>query len=342
MLDLRPRVDNASTINAGDGQDRQYSGTGASTVEFAKFNTDITADLEFYLSRRDKVFMASNGDFKVISGASAVEPIEPEGIADAMLLYKMFVPAFTFNTADIKITPQDNRRYTMRDIGGLAKRLENVEYYTQLSLLEADAQSLQIQDANGFDRFKNGILVDPFTGHNVGSVLDPNYRISIDPKLKHARPFFVLENIRTQLFQNISNTATYSGTALRLTGSTITSPYNTRILTEQQQASQTENLVKELTFHWSGDMVLTPDVDNFVDTSVQPAINRNFDFNYDNWENMANAWGTQWGSWEDSGAANVTSSTESINQTIYSKNSHSISFYIESNGFILMQSVIVI
>ena len=46
--------------------------------------------------------MASNGDFKVISGASAVEPIEPEGIADAMLLYKLYIPAYTFNTADIK------------------------------------------------------------------------------------------------------------------------------------------------------------------------------------------------------------------------------------------------
>ena len=45
----------------------------------------------------------------------------------------------------------------MRDIGGLHKRIENMEYYTQLSLLESDAQSLQIQDADGFDRFKNGI-----------------------------------------------------------------------------------------------------------------------------------------------------------------------------------------
>ena len=48
-LDFRPRVDNASTINAGDWQDRQYTGTGASTIEFPKINSDITTDLEFYL-----------------------------------------------------------------------------------------------------------------------------------------------------------------------------------------------------------------------------------------------------------------------------------------------------
>ena len=56
----------------------------------------------------------------------------------------------------------------MRDIGRLEKRIQNVEYYTQLSLLEFDAQSLQIQDANGFDRFKNGFVVDNFSDHNVG------------------------------------------------------------------------------------------------------------------------------------------------------------------------------
>ena len=43
----------------------------------------------------------------------------------------------------------------MRDIINLHKRLENVEYYTQLNLLEQDAKSLQIQDADNFDRFKN-------------------------------------------------------------------------------------------------------------------------------------------------------------------------------------------
>jgi hypothetical protein len=68
------------------------------------------------------------------------------------------------------ITKQDNKRYTMRDIGRLEKRIENVEYYTQLSLLETQAQSLQIQDAEGFDRFKNGFIVDNFTGHGIGDV----------------------------------------------------------------------------------------------------------------------------------------------------------------------------
>ena len=88
--------------------------------------------------------------------------------------------SFTFKTSDVQVERIDNRRYTMRDIGSLHKRIENVEYYTQLSLLESEAQNLQIQDSEGLDRFKNGIIVDNFTGHGIGDVGDNDYSISMD------------------------------------------------------------------------------------------------------------------------------------------------------------------
>ena len=76
----------------------------------------------------------------------------------------------------------------MRDIGNLEKRIENVEYYTQLSLLESEAQNMQIQDADGFDRFKNGIIVDNFTGHGIGDVSDNDYSVSMDMAAGELRP----------------------------------------------------------------------------------------------------------------------------------------------------------
>ena len=139
-----------------------------------KNNTDVTADLEYYLSNRARVYLTTRGEFKVIKGASAIEPGFGEQLKDAIHLYDVFMPAFTFDTDTIEISSIDNRRYTMRDIGSLHKRIENIEYYTQLSLLEQDAKSLQIQDADGLDRFKNGFIVDNFTGHNVGDVTDPD------------------------------------------------------------------------------------------------------------------------------------------------------------------------
>ena len=82
----------------------------------------------------------------------------PEELKDSIHLYDVSIPPYTFNTSDIAIKAIDNRRFTMRDIGRIQRRVENVEYYTQLSLLESDAKSMQIQDADGFDRFKNGII----------------------------------------------------------------------------------------------------------------------------------------------------------------------------------------
>ena len=43
--------------------------------------------------------------------------------------------AYTLQTMMYCIA-EDNRRYTMRDIGNLETRIKNIEYYTQLSLLE--------------------------------------------------------------------------------------------------------------------------------------------------------------------------------------------------------------
>ena len=73
-----------------------------------------------------------------------------------------------------------NRRFTMKDIGDLERRINQIEYYTALSLLEKDAQSFQVQDENGFDRFKSGFVVDNFSGHSVGDVQHDDYRNSID------------------------------------------------------------------------------------------------------------------------------------------------------------------
>ena len=64
---------------------------------------------------------------------------------------------------DTVIKKSDNRRYTMRDIGALERRLDQVEYYTSLNMLETDTFNTTIVDATGKDRFKNGFIVDDFS-----------------------------------------------------------------------------------------------------------------------------------------------------------------------------------
>ena len=328
-IDFRPYMTNtatltgtlgSATVNPSNDKTINRPGQGLTNPKPTK---TFSTDLQYYQGKKLRIVLDNDGQYRIVEGAYSDNPILPAEPGKSMTMALIDLPPYPClsptagkiagradYTSSIKNVPQ--KRYTMKEIGGLEQRIKNLEYYASLNLLETFAKDQTIVNSAGQDRFKNGILVDPFTGHNVGSVLDPDYKISIDPAKKHARPFFVLENIRSQMLDNISTTAAVNSNNLKVTGTTLTLPYNRKVLSEQQLASQTENLTKELTFHYSGDLTLTPDIDNFVDTAVQPAVNVNYDGNYDAWENMANAWGTQWGSWEDSGAANVTSTTETL------------------------------
>ena len=102
---------------------------------------------------------------------SELDPIGLRAYKTFYIYYSKHFCSYTFKTSDVQVDRVDNRRF-VRDIGRLEKRIENVEYYTQLSLLESEAQNLQIQDSEGLDRFKNGIIVDNFTGHGIGDVGD--------------------------------------------------------------------------------------------------------------------------------------------------------------------------
>jgi hypothetical protein len=75
----------------------------------------------------------------------------------------------------------------MKDIGKLDRRITNLEYYTTLTLLEKQTESLQIKDATGLDRFKNGFIVDNFTGFGV---TDTDSSVSIDFRSNELRPKF--------------------------------------------------------------------------------------------------------------------------------------------------------
>ena len=322
-LDFRPRVDDATTIDSGD-VDRSFDGTGSSAIETMKINTDVTADLEFYLSRRARVYMTSTGRFKVISGASAIEPNFGDTLEDAMHLYDVFLPAYTFDTKNIKVSAIDNRRYTMRDIGNLHKRIENVEYYTQLSLLESNAQNLQIQDADGFDRFKNGFIVDNFTGHGIGDVADNNYSVSMDMAAGELRPAHHMDN--TNLIESDSSLG--SSTAMtdtirttngyQKTGDLLTVPYTEELYASQPYASTTVNLNPYDVISYVGQVSLNPDQDEWMETEVLPEMTVDIPGVFDSLTDAAGNsvqelnLGTVWNEWNNNWSSVDVQGTENV------------------------------
>ena len=307
-LDFRPRVDDASTINSG-GQDRSFDGTGASTVDVVKFGDDVTTDFEFYLPRIDKIFLDKDGKFKVVEGASSLDPQLPKNLDGAMHLYTLSLAPYTLSTDEIEIETIDNRRYTMRDIGRLEKRIENVEYYTQLSLLETQTQQLQIQDADGFDRFKNGFIVDNFTGHGIGDVGNLDYKIAMDMAQGEARPICKTDSV--QLVESDDDGTSILATdrtdnKYQKTGDLITLPYSEETLIDQPFASKFLNVKPFNVFTWVGNIELDPAGDEWKETERVPELVVNQQGMFDTM--AANAGnpnlqsieiGTVWNEWQD-------------------------------------------
>ena len=235
VVDFRPTCENITgatdsvgtvdtiTGNSFDFFHRQFDGTGASTVDTPKPNTLGTADLEFYLSRIALVFITQEGDIKVVTGSSAEVPTEPKELENAMKLAKLFIPAYTFRPTDVEIERFKTQRFTMKDIGKLQKRIQNLEYYTNLSLLERDAESFEVTDANGLNRFKSGFVVDNFAGHRVGDVKNKDYSNAMDMENKELRPKCVLRN--ATLTESVSTDANRTANGYQRTGDLITLPY---------------------------------------------------------------------------------------------------------------------
>jgi len=290
-VDFRPRMNNGGS---------NFTGTGASTTVCPRPNTQFTTDIQYYLNRIDKVYIDKDGEFGVLKGVSDLEPSEPGTPKDAMILYHLFVPAYTLTPNEVKIQFIDNRRYTMRDIGKLEKRINTLEYYTVLSLLEKEASDKQILGAGNISKFKTGFLVDSFQSTNVANAANLEYRAGIDRDKGLLRPLFSENNVSMVLDTTSS---------ARLTGDMLTLPYTTTPVIQQGQYSGSINVNPYDVFNWAGSLKLNPETDEWKDIDRRPAVIINNDGVFDAMSLILNesvATGTVWNSWQTNWTGSTT------------------------------------
>ena len=221
-IDLRPRkTDSANSVTsttniATNPKTSNTFVTVSGGLHFSPPGQDFTTDLSNYMMRIDSVGLTKNGDLTVLRGTPSNNPRTPNIPDDYMPLASIRLtpyPSLPEQVARangrmdqaITVKPYKNNRYTMRAIGNIAERISRLEYYTSLNMLEKDTTSLLVKDENGLNRFKNGFLVDSFTGHNVGNVFDADYSISIDPRKQELRPPFKVDNY--ELFYHASDSS---------------------------------------------------------------------------------------------------------------------------------------
>ena len=221
-IDIRPRMTDTAvnTTTIGTVSTNPVLSTAydqpSGGLHFAWPNTDFNYDLEYYLPRKDVLSQNKAGQFTVTKGVPSLRPDVPAGPADSMELATLLIAPYP--SLPPEVAKQNNRPdlsceiiikkhpcLTMKDMGSIRSRVENLEYFLSLSMLEKEAQQVLIADTTGVDRFKNGILVDSFVGHNIGNVFDEEYRIAIDTYNGEIRPPCKVDS--TELFYAVANSS---------------------------------------------------------------------------------------------------------------------------------------
>ena len=241
------------------------------------FNTAFS----YYLGRKDKVALSPEGVINVIEGAAATNPLTPRDLDGTMSLGVLTVPPYpSLSQPDVRtyqrpeygvsIDLQQNRRYTMRDIGVIDKRMARLEYYTSLSLLESSAKTLIVKDDAGAERFKNGFIVDPFKGFTVSDTKSPEFKAAIDIKLQEMSPTISRVFVDLDIDTGASTNVTKEGNLVMLSGNTVS-------YIEQAFASKVRNCVENIIYVWTGNIDLTPEGDAVPDVDRNPDVVANID-----------------------------------------------------------------
>lgn len=198
-FDFRPRVSvynpSTDTKSPFDFSQRDFSGTAI--IQYLKPNESSSTSFEHYLPRIDKIYLNKSGQFIYEKGVSSVSPKAPIKNDELMELGTIILPPYLYNPQDALLSLKDNRRYTMRDIGDIEDRVTNLEETTTLSLLEVNAQTLQILDDEGKNRFKSGFFVDAFRNYNF--INRNQSSIQINPDAQELIPFRTRDTLASQI-----------------------------------------------------------------------------------------------------------------------------------------------
>ncbi len=279
-LDFRPRVSefNVTTRSPFDFSSRSF---GTEPKIIVSPNESALIGYDFYLGRIDRLYIDSSGSFVVQQGTPSTDPKSPDKPNDAMEIATISLPPYLYNPKDASISLADNRRYTMRDIGSIEDRVENLERVTSLSLLELNTQSLQIQDAEGLDRFKTGFFVDDFKN---SSLINRRSTVEIDSEngeltTRVSKNSINLlptpaENITDENLDLSTNFQLFDSNVQK-TGDVITLKYESVEWINQLFATKVENVNPFHVVSYSGTVKLSPSSDSWVRTIRLEDVNIN-------------------------------------------------------------------
>ena len=278
LIDFRPRVKDY-TVATNTGSPFAFNNRIFTTENsfIITPNESSLVGYNFYLPRIDKLVINRFEEVKLIKGESAEVPTPPTELGDSMEIAEINLPPYLYKTdTQPSIKMKDNRRFTMRDIAALEKRIINLETTTTLNALELDTKTFQIRDSSGLDRFKTGFAVNNFKDRRFinfnpegGSKCDVD---TFNRELISAVDFW---SMRAELALNPAiDTATSDldanlqllDTNCQKTGDVITLAYDEIDWIDQPQATNVENVNPFNVLVFMGNITMDPPSDNWART----------------------------------------------------------------------------
>ena len=274
-LDSRPQVANtaayAATISAATVNPAATESFGSIDHFQAAPDKQFESNIEYYLGRIDKLAVTEQGYLVTKRGAPSSTPVPPQDPPGALVLGTIIVPPFPSLTSkeareklrtneSIVIQPSNTKRYTMKDISKMDKRLKNLEYYTTLSQLEQKTQNMAITDENGNDRFKNGIFVDPATDFNSADTRNIEFNIGIDETATEYHPKFKKEQIDLKV-QSTSNMISRDGLQMLI-------PTESNFISQDEASNYRP--CTSVFYKYVGKIKMTPEYDAGYDETTIP------------------------------------------------------------------------
>ena len=280
-LDFRPRVPIFSSVNSSpfDFSSRDFI-TDLQPKTILAPNESSLLGYEYYLARIDKLYLDKIGNFILEKGISSKTPKSPNKNDAVMEIATIKLPPYLYNPANAIVTLMDNRRYTMRDIGLIEDRVQNLERVTSLSLLEVNTQTLQIQDSEGNNRFKSGFFVDDFKNYEL--INKQLSDIRVNTAANELTPVLSRNSLKSQIAPaisiideelDLSQNFELLDSNVQKTGKAVTLKYTSVGWIEQAFATKVENVNPFNVIVYNGDIKLSPEIDNWVRTVQLPDNN---------------------------------------------------------------------
>lgn len=288
IIDLRPRVDDYTVVEGArspfEFDARTFTATANSATSVLASDESFRVDYDFYLPRIDKILLTKSGSIQVVQGKPAEKPGAPLESEDAITIASVYLPPYLCNIKNATIKFNEYKRYRMSDIRKLETRIENLEYYTSLNLLEQDVSSLEVKDSAGLNRFKSGFFVDNFA-NTFGQIKTNIVKNSIDIKESELRPSHYTTSLdfKPSYTSGISkidkenDTSSVEGENIKFSGRVVTLDYDEVIEVSQINSTRIESVRAFSDVYYKGTLSLYPTSDVWVSQERLQATTSEFE-----------------------------------------------------------------